>query len=270
MNANFLAIIKKIISEQGEAILADPQRLKGWISDYAKDEPKAERLAFGRCIEYGAYGELKNTPAESRAAAKNRLVQRLHSEEGLDTAICTGALDLLEAALFGVPEQKITCRNCGKELQAEWKTCPYCGASLADVYTSLPASAPSSSPGVGYGIGLIEPKPATRRKKRTPAVHRDKIESPPSVSPATTVNAPETSPVSESEKKGDSPWSWIITGVVMWLCLTFLPELSDEYLGFIFGLFPDDGIWIAVSSVIAGGVPLLIIHWIVKKIIGKK
>jgi WD40 repeat protein len=156
MNANFLSVIKKIISDQGEAILAEPQRLKGWISDYAKDEPKAERLAFGRCIEYGAYTELKNVPAEGRAAVKNRLAQRLHSEEGLDTALCAGALDLLEAALFGVPEQKITCRNCGKELQAEWKACPYCGTSVVDTHTSVPASAPSSSPGVGYGVGLIE------------------------------------------------------------------------------------------------------------------
>jgi hypothetical protein len=224
MNTNFLAIIKKIVSEQGEAILADPQRLKGWISDYAKDEPKAERLAFGRCIEYGAYGELKNTPAESRTAAKNRLAQKLHSEEGLDTAICTGALDLLEAALFGVPEQKTVCRNCGKEVQAEWKACPYCRASLADVYTSLPASAPSSSPGVGYGIGLIEPKPATQRKKRTPAVHRDKIESLPPELPTATVNAPETSPVSESERKRNesiSSWSGAIAGLFLFALIIF-------------------------------------------------
>jgi hypothetical protein len=101
MNTNFLSVIKKIIADQGEAILAEPQRLKGWISDYAKDEPKAERLAFGRCIEYGAYAELKNVPVEGRAAVKNRLAQRLHSEEGLDTALCAGALDLLEVAVFG-------------------------------------------------------------------------------------------------------------------------------------------------------------------------
>jgi hypothetical protein len=101
VNANFLTVIKKIVAGQGESILAEPQRLKGWISDYAKDEPKAERLAFGRCIEYGAYTELKNAPAESRAVVKGRLAQRLHHEEGLDEALCTGALDLLEAAVWG-------------------------------------------------------------------------------------------------------------------------------------------------------------------------
>jgi tetratricopeptide (TPR) repeat protein len=104
MNTNFLSIVKRIVSEQGEAILANPQQLKGLISDYAKDEPKAERLAFGRCIEYGAYTELKNAPPGSRAAVKNRLAQRLHSGEGLDTELCAGVLDLLEAAMFGALE----------------------------------------------------------------------------------------------------------------------------------------------------------------------
>jgi Flp pilus assembly protein TadD len=103
MNANFLTIVKRIVSEQGESILADPQRLKGWISDYAKDEPKAERLAFGRCIEYGAYSELKNAPTEDRPALKNRLAKKMHNEEGLDITLCTETLDILEMALFGDP-----------------------------------------------------------------------------------------------------------------------------------------------------------------------
>jgi hypothetical protein len=101
MNANFLSVIRRIIAEQGESIFAEPRRLKGWISDYAKDEPKAERLAFGRCIEYGSYIELKNAPAESRAAVKSRLAQKLHNDEGLDLSLCADALDLLETALWG-------------------------------------------------------------------------------------------------------------------------------------------------------------------------
>ncbi|MDR2313872.1 MAG: DUF975 family protein [Spirochaetaceae bacterium] len=101
MNANFLSIVKRIVLEQGESILVNPQQLKGLISDYAKDEPRAECLAFGRCIEYGAYTELKNAPDPDRAAVKNRLAQRLHSGEGLEMTLCTGALDLLEAAVWG-------------------------------------------------------------------------------------------------------------------------------------------------------------------------
>jgi hypothetical protein len=137
MNTNFLAIIKRIVSEQGEAILAEPQRLKGWISDYAKNEPKAERLAFGRCIEYGAYTELKNASPKDRAAVKSRLAQKLHNEEGLDPALCAGALDVLEAAIFEANGIRtalpygLVCPSCGAALLDRVRFCAFCGAAVS-------------------------------------------------------------------------------------------------------------------------------------------
>jgi TM2 domain-containing membrane protein YozV len=103
MNTNFVNIIKRIIAEQGEGILANPAQLKGFVADYAARESKPERLAFGRCIEYGAYTELKNAPdAGARQTVKAAVAQKVHNNEGLDTALCNGALDVLEAALFGI------------------------------------------------------------------------------------------------------------------------------------------------------------------------
>jgi hypothetical protein len=94
-----VTIIKRIIAEQGEAILGDAPRLKGFVADYASQESKAERLAFGRCIEYGAYSVLKS--ATDRAATKAALARKVHDSEGLDIMLCNDALDALEAALFG-------------------------------------------------------------------------------------------------------------------------------------------------------------------------
>jgi hypothetical protein len=99
MNTNMAGIIKRIIAEQGEAILGDPARLKGFVADYAKNESKTERLAFGRCIEYGAYGVLKSAP--DRTAATRAFAGTVHDETGIDIALCEDALDALEAALFG-------------------------------------------------------------------------------------------------------------------------------------------------------------------------
>jgi formylglycine-generating enzyme required for sulfatase activity len=102
VNTNFVAVIKRIITEQGEAIFANPQRVKGLVQDYAARESKVERLAFCRCIEYGAYTELKNTlDARARLMVKTALAQRVRSNEGLDVSLCNDALDTLEAALFG-------------------------------------------------------------------------------------------------------------------------------------------------------------------------
>jgi hypothetical protein len=129
MNTNFVEIIKRIIAEQGEDILADAQRVKGLVQDYAAKESKLERLAFGRCIEYGAYTELKNAEsAQVRQAVKAAVAQKVHSNEGMDIALCNDALDVLEAAMFG---GKNLCQSCGKELQDGWKACPYCLTTVA-------------------------------------------------------------------------------------------------------------------------------------------
>ncbi|MDR2660317.1 MAG: hypothetical protein LBC27_10095 [Spirochaetaceae bacterium] len=62
MNTNLLNIVKRIVAEQGEAVLGDPQRLKPFIKSYAQTVPQDERRAFGRCVEAGAYNALKNAP----------------------------------------------------------------------------------------------------------------------------------------------------------------------------------------------------------------
>jgi hypothetical protein len=103
MNTNFVNIIKQIIDQQGEAILAEPQRLKGYVSDYAKNEPKEVRLAFGRCIEQGYYRILKetSTPAE-RQQMKPKIAQQMHNISKLELPLCAEAVDILEAVLYGI------------------------------------------------------------------------------------------------------------------------------------------------------------------------
>jgi hypothetical protein len=102
MNQNLVAVINRIIAEEGEAILGDPVRLKGFVADYAAAESKAERLALGRCIEHGAYDELKNAPdMAARQGVKAAIARRVNANEGLDAALCNSVLDALEAALYG-------------------------------------------------------------------------------------------------------------------------------------------------------------------------
>ena len=113
MNTNLLSIVKQIIADYGEAVLSDPRRLKAFFSDLAKDEPKSLRLAFGRCIEAGAYAALKDAPeAAERAERKLLIVEKVHGEHGLDMGLCGEALDILEAAL---PEEKAAARSADAE-----------------------------------------------------------------------------------------------------------------------------------------------------------
>ncbi|MDR2597556.1 MAG: DUF3021 domain-containing protein [Treponema sp.] len=106
MNANLLAIVNRIVAEQGEGILADAKRLFPFFSDYAKNEHKEERTAFGRCIEIGAYQALRNTRSiDERRRVKAGLTDQLHSKTGIDRQHCVDALDMLEAVLFKPVQQ---------------------------------------------------------------------------------------------------------------------------------------------------------------------
>jgi hypothetical protein len=128
VNTNLLTVLKQIAAEYGEDVLADPARLRAFLSDLAKDEPKPLRLAFGRCLEAGAYTALKHEPDRAeRALRKTAIAQRLRDEHGLDAALSGEALDILEAALWGEAKPPLLCKNCGKALQEGWKMCPHCG-----------------------------------------------------------------------------------------------------------------------------------------------
>jgi hypothetical protein len=106
MNANLLAIVNRIVAEQGEGILADAKRLFPFFADYAKNEYKEDRVAFGRCIEMGAYQELKKAgTADERRRVKATLIDQVNAKTGIDRPHCSEALDLLEAVMFR-PEQQ--------------------------------------------------------------------------------------------------------------------------------------------------------------------
>jgi hypothetical protein len=101
MNINLLSAVRRVVSEQGEAILANPARLKGFISDYAKNEPVGDRLTFGRCIESGYYAQFKNTRTDAeRRRLKAALLPHLQAASEQSVVICQNTLDLLEAVLF--------------------------------------------------------------------------------------------------------------------------------------------------------------------------
>jgi len=101
MNTNLLNIVKRIVDEQGEGILTDSKRLFPFFADYAKNELKEDRVAFGRCIEMGAYQELKKTHgADERRRIKAALTDQINAKTGIDRTRCAEALDLLEAVMF--------------------------------------------------------------------------------------------------------------------------------------------------------------------------
>jgi len=132
MNTNLLNIVKRIIAEQGEAILSEPKRVSAFFSDLAREIPKPQKNAFIKCLEHKSAEKLKNVTEADRLDSKKQLAQKLHEEEGFDLGLCAETIDLLEKVIFGDVKEKIFCKSCKKELQEEWKACPFCSTQVAD------------------------------------------------------------------------------------------------------------------------------------------
>ncbi|MDR2597843.1 MAG: zinc ribbon domain-containing protein [Treponema sp.] len=167
MNANLLAIVKQIVAEQGENILSEPRRVTAFFADLAKDEPKAQKYAFVKCLEHKSAQLLKNAAEPDREACKQQLAQKMYDEEGLDPGLCKETIELLAAVLFGEEKKKSYCKNCGKELQEEWKSCPYCSVSAAK---TSQVSDPAISTGSGIEEdGIEQIKPIAAKKPAAPS-----------------------------------------------------------------------------------------------------
>jgi hypothetical protein len=165
MNTNLLNAPKEIISKYGGVgTLSDARRVKALLADLAANEPKPQKNALTACIEHGFVPALQNVSAGERGAAKAKLAERLNREEGLEPVLCADTLDLLEAALFGEkpPEQtKALCQKCGKELQTEWKICPYCMSLTTEPDTSQTAEQTKEFPAVWNTLPSDPPEPET-------------------------------------------------------------------------------------------------------------
>jgi hypothetical protein len=167
MNTNFLATLKRVIAEHGESILADPRRLKSLIRDYAQDESKEERQAFGRCIEQGAYAALKTAPdAAARASRKAALARQVHDSAGLDITLCAEALDILEAALYG-----------GQSHKSAYTPAPHRSASKQNkaLWYALAAAALIAVVVVGISIALRHDTPVNDGEYRTIMTMKERV-----------------------------------------------------------------------------------------------
>jgi hypothetical protein len=101
MNTSLLNIIKQIVSQHGVETLNDGQKVKSLLEDFAAGELRPQKNALVACLDRGFAKMLQNIPANERGSTKTKLAERLNLDEGLDMALCSDTLDLLEAALFG-------------------------------------------------------------------------------------------------------------------------------------------------------------------------
>jgi hypothetical protein len=142
MNAEFTALIQKMVSEQGRDALLDKARCKALLADYCKSDYQKERRLLTMAVEAGVPEALANAGADLDTV-KNDCVKKLQDEYFLAETVCHDVTDMLAEILTPAkpaeaePVSTVTaetrpCPNCGKPVQAGWKLCPYCGAALGE------------------------------------------------------------------------------------------------------------------------------------------
>jgi lipoprotein NlpI len=113
MNTNLCNAIKRIIAEQGEAILDNPNQANSLLAHYAASEPLPEKRALLTFLAKGYHKTLKQSPDSGRLDCKITLATKLRDEDGIDIHLCKNAIDVMESVYFG----RVTTRAQSTVLQ---------------------------------------------------------------------------------------------------------------------------------------------------------
>jgi tetratricopeptide (TPR) repeat protein len=138
MNPGFINILKQLISEQGKEAFLNYAKCKAFLADYARGEYKKESRLLLQALEAGVQKEID--AAGELDICKKQQIRVLREERFLTEEAAAEIVDALALVLREAENktaQNTVCANCGKELQKEWKTCPYCSAPAAEANGQL-------------------------------------------------------------------------------------------------------------------------------------
>jgi tetratricopeptide (TPR) repeat protein len=134
MNSEFVEILIKLIAEQGKEAMLNPAKCKAFLADYTHGDYKKESHLLLQAIDVGVQKTIDTTG--ELEICKKQQIKILHEERFLDKEAAANVVETLALVLRGEKNrgasQGTVCSNCGKELQKEWKTCPYCSTVVAN------------------------------------------------------------------------------------------------------------------------------------------
>jgi len=154
MDQGFITILQQLIAEQGKEAFFTPARFKALLADYTKGEYKKESRLLLQTLEAGTVKAIDAT--QELDLCKKQQVRVLQEEHFLAAEAAADVVDTLALVLRG-DNKSVTakiCSNCGKELQKEWQTCPYCSTPAVKTEQAI-GSAISSGSGSGNVDSVI-------------------------------------------------------------------------------------------------------------------
>jgi uncharacterized protein (TIGR02145 family) len=92
-------IVKQIVARYGAQVLSNPKRVEACLGDMAKDEPKPLKRAFVDCLKHKTLKTLKEVAEEEWDDCKEKIAQRLCTEEGCEVDWYRQSIDILSEVL---------------------------------------------------------------------------------------------------------------------------------------------------------------------------
>ena len=140
MDQGFIDILKQLISEQGKEALLNTSKCKAFLADYAKGDYKKESRLLLQALDAGVQKEIDTTG--ELELCKRQQIKVLQEEHFLSAETAADIVDTLALVLKCEQEsdtpQGVFCSKCGKELQKEWASCPYCETPAAKIQQNPP------------------------------------------------------------------------------------------------------------------------------------
>jgi len=99
MNPEFVAILQKLITEQGKETLLNTAKCKAFLSDYTRGEYKKESRFLLQALDAGVQKAIDS--AENIALCKKQQIRYLHEEYGLDEELAADVVNTLVLILRG-------------------------------------------------------------------------------------------------------------------------------------------------------------------------
>jgi formylglycine-generating enzyme required for sulfatase activity len=99
MDTEFIAILQKLVAEQGKETLLNTAKCKAFLSDYTRGEYKKESRVFLLALEARVQKALET--AENITICKKQQIRLLHIEYSLDEKVAVDVVDTLALVLRG-------------------------------------------------------------------------------------------------------------------------------------------------------------------------
>jgi len=99
MNPEFIAILQKLIAEQGKEVLQNPSKCKALLADYTRGEYKKESRLLLQALDANVQKAIST--AKNIAICKKQQIRLLHEEYSIDEKVAADVVDKLALMLRG-------------------------------------------------------------------------------------------------------------------------------------------------------------------------